>query len=558
MKKKITRRQFLAATATVGVGAALASCSSDTTSSSSSSSSSSSASSSTTTSSDVKTLRLGWTADMQTMDIHKTSSNYTIPMNIFGRLLEIQLNDDGTTELVNSMASDYTLSDDGLTYSFTLRDDIYTSAGELYTAYDVEYTYTRMLSLPESVQTDFASAIVGADELIEGTVDTLAGFEVVDDTHFNITLQVPFAGFIYQVATASCCMLSKSVVEAAGDKFGLDAALTIGTGPYVITSWSANSEIVLEANPYYWDVQPDVQKVIYSIVPDSSTLSMMFQNGELDILDCDSIDSSVVEATYKTDYADQMLSANCLSITYMALNAALTPTDDVVVRKAIQMSIDRQSILDAVYAGDGSLEDGIFPKGLIGYSADNQGWLSYDPEAAKAMLAEEGYAEGDIVLELSCDASTSSVPLVLQIMQENLLLAGITTEIKSYDEASWLALRNSGEMPSFVATWTADYNDPDNFIYTFFGNESKTGIRSLNYQDAAVMQRVEDARGIVDDDERLAEYTALERQIIIDDASWVPLWNGSHMFVLGDNVESFIPHWAGYSAFSCTGVTLKA
>ena len=133
---------------------------------------------------------------------------------------------------------------------------------------------------------------------------------------------------------------------------------------------------------------------------------------------------------------------------------------------------------------------------------------------------------------------------------------GITAEIVSYDEASWLDERMSGEMCSFVATWTADYNDPDNFIYTFFGNAENTASRSINYYNAEVMDRVTAARAIVDEDERLAEYAALEKQIVETDAAWVPLCSRTHLFVTGDAIASYTPHWAGYSDFMFSGVTL--
>ena len=116
--------------------------------------------------------------------------------------------------------------------------------------------------------------------------------------------------------------------------------------------------------------------------------------------------------------------------------------------------------------------------------------------------------------------------------------------------------RNSGEMNSFVATWTADYNDPDNFIYTFFGNADNTRTRSLNYANTEVMDRVAAAREITEESERLAEYAALEKQIVQEDAAWVPLLCRTHLFVLGDRVASYTPHWAGYSDFSFTAVDL--
>ena len=502
------------------------------------------------------TLRLAWAADIQTMDVHKTTDNYMVPLNIFDRLFEIENDENGTPQLVNSLAADYTVSEDGLTYDFTLQEGVTFSDGTPLTANDVKYTFTRMISLPESVQSSMGSMIAGAAELQAGTAQELTGITVTDDTHFTITLTAPFAGFLYELATPACSIMSEANVTAAGDSFGLDPAQTIGSGPYVVTSWTRDSGMVLDLNPNYWGETPDVTHVEISVVPDASTMSMMFQSGELDILDCDYIDSAVVDSTYRTQYADQIVTGNRLATTYLALNENIEPLGDVRVRRAIQMAIDRQTILDSVYSGDGNLVDGIYPEGLIGYSADNQGWLTYDPEGAKALLAEAGYADG-FAMELASDSSASaSVLLVLQIIQQNLADVGIQAEIVSYDEASWLDTRNSGEMNSFVATWTADYNDPDNFIYTFFGNADNTRTRSLNYANTEVMDRVAAAREITEESERLAEYAALEKQIVQEDAAWVPLLCRTHLFVLGDRVASYTPHWAGYSDFSFTAVDL--
>lgn len=502
-------------------------------------------------------LHVAMNTDIQTMDVHKTNNDYMVPLNIFDRLFEIKTNADGSTELEKSLVEDYTVSDDGLTYDFTLRSGVTFSDGTPLTANDVKYTFTRMLALPDSVQTDYASAIAGAEAVMDGTATDLEGIQVIDDTHFTVTLSDPFAGFLYELATASCSIMSEKNVEEAGDQFGMDCSKTIGSGPYVVTSWTRDSSIVLDANPNYWGEKPSVQHVEISIVPDSSTMSMMFQNGELDILDCDYIDAAVVNSTYKTQYADDIVTSNRLGTTYMALNENVEPLNDVKVRKAIQMAIDRQTILDTVYNGDGNLVDGIYPKGLIGYTEDNEGWLKYDPEQAKSLLAEAGYADG-FTMEIAADNSSSdSTLLVIQIVQQYLQQIGINAEIKSYDPASWLDLRKSGDMVSFVSSWTADYNDPDNFIYTFFGTPEKSNVRSLNYFNTDAMSRVAAARGIVDDTERLTEYAALEKQIVEEDAAWVPMFSRSHLFVKGDRVASFTPHWAGYNDTQYINVTLK-
>ncbi len=504
-----------------------------------------------------KTLNVAWSADMQTMDVDKTTANYSIPSNIFDRLFEIQLNDDGSTELVNSLVEEYSVSDDGLTYYFTLRDDVLFSDGTQLTASDVAFTFNRMLTLEDSVATDWADAILGADEVLAGEADSLEGIEVVDDTHVNFTLSEPFAGFLNELAAASCSILSEKNVTEAGDEFGVVPEKTIGSGPYVVTSWIANDSVTLEANPLYWGEQPSATTVNIKIVPDPSTMSMMYQNGELDIIDLEFLDSAIVDSTYKTAYADKIVSANRLATTYFILNEAIEPLNDVNVRKAIQMAVDRQSILDSIYGGEGALVDGILPKGVIGYTEDNQGKISYDPEAAKALLEEAGYGDG-FEMEIAVDSSSSqSVQNVVQIIAQNLAEVGITANIKSYDEASWLDLRKSGEMNSFVGTWTADYNDPDNFVYTFFGNETNVKLRSINYTNTEVMERVAAARSILDNDERLAEYADLEKIIVQDDAAWVPLFSRTHLFAISDNVESFTPHWAGYSDFMFSGVTMK-
>ncbi len=569
------RRKWSAAVSVALAAAMLAGCGASSTSTSGSQDSSASGTdtqaadaagseataSSTSTSADAGTLRLAWTSDIQTLDVQTTSANYMIPMNVFDRLFEIQLNDDGSTELVPSLVKEYTVSDDGLTYQFTLRDDVKFSDGTTLTASDVEFTLVRLLALDTSVNTDFASCILGADELIEqegySYDDKVEGIEVTDDTHLTVTLAYPFAGFLYELATPAGCIYSRAAVEAAGDDYGNDYTAAIGSGPYVITGWTRDSSLTLALNENYWGEEPSVKNVDIQIVPDASTINMMFQNGEIDILDCDDLDSSVVESTYKTTYADQIVSANRLATTYLIMNENDQYLSDVNVRKAVQLAIDRQSILDTVYSGDGALCDGIYPKGLIGYSEENQGWLKYDPDAAKKLLEDAGYADGEIKMELASDSSaSSSVSLVLQMVQANLQAIGIDASIVSYDEASWLALRKSGEMNSFVATWTADFNDPDNFIYTFFGNAEKSKIRSINYQDTETMERVEAARAITDEDERLAEYDALEKKIVEDDAAWVPLFGRTHLFVVSDRVAKFVPHWAGYSDFNVVGVTL--
>ena len=502
-------------------------------------------------------LRIAVSADIATMDVHLTSNDYLVPMNVFDSLFVIEKKEDGSTEIVNSLAADYEISGDGLVYSFTLQDGVVFSDGTPLTADDVKFTFERILTVPGGAQTDFAVAIDGAAELMEGSATELKGIEVQDDLHFTITLSEPFASFLAQLATSSTCIYSRKIVTEAGDDFGVVPEKTLGTGPYKITEWNRGAGFVFEYNPLYWGEEPSAKRVEVKIM-DASTMEMAFQKGDIDLLDCLFLDSTIVERSYKSDvWKDSLVSADRLGIHYFMLNEKIEPLNDVRVRKAIQMAVDRASILNAVYGGDGQTEDGVYPNGALGYSEDNQGWLAYDPEGAKTLLAEAGYADG-FDMEISVNSSsTDSVKNSLQIISENLNAVGIRAQIKNYDNASWLDLRNSGNMPSFMANWILDFNDPDNIIYTFFGSVDNTVTRSNNYADADTIARVQAARAIVDTEERMKEYAALEKKLVQEDAVWVPMYSLKHLFVRGSRVKHFTPHWAGWNDFCFAGVELN-
>jgi len=483
-------------------------------------------------------------ADIQTADVQKTSKDYEVPFNIFDRLVDVEVDADGNSKIVPSLAENWDISDDGLEYTFHLRQGVKFHNGNDFTAEDVAYTFHRMLTVEGGVNTEFIDQIKGADELLAGETDTLEGVEVVDDYTIKVTLKEPFAGFLASISSPGVSIYDSEATEAAGDQFGMDPAVTVGTGPFEFSSWSFNNQLVLTRNEDYWKGASKLPGVVIKIIPDTETQSMMFESGELDILDLDYAADSVDRFT--ETYPDQIVQGPRVGIVYFTMNFNKEPFQDVRVRKVVQMSIDRQAILDALYGGRGQVEQGIFPHGLIGFNPDQEE-IKYDPEAAKALLAEAGYADG-FDMEIAADSSASdTMTMALEIVSDQLAEVGIRAEIKNYDESTWLETRKSGELGSFMSTWSADYNDPDNFIYTFFGNEEKTKIRSINYPDTEVMARVAKARTIVNEDERLAEYKALEEKIVHEDAAWVPMFSRLHLFAVSKRVEGFAPLWSGLS-----------
>ena len=500
-------------------------------------------------------LRVAAVADMTTMDVTKTTNDYMVPMNVFDRLFEVEVQPDGSSQIVPSLCADHTISEDGKTYHFVLKEGVTFSNGNPLTASDVQYTFEWLLTAG-GVNDDVALEVEGAQALKDGQADSLSGFRVIDDRTFEITLTNANAGFLAELTGPAMSIVDGETMEQAKN-FGIACEDTIGTGPYKITEWVVNDHYTLEYNDRYWGEEPSAKKVIVSIIPDASTQNLMYQNGELDILDLENLDSAIVESTYKTVYADRLLKASRVGITYMSFNANNPYLSDVNVRRAIQMAVDVDTIVSSVYGGDAVVENGIIPTGVWGHNDDLQR-APFDVEGAKALLKEAGYAEGEISFEMAMDASsTGNLQLVYQIVQQNLKEIGIDAKIATYDASAWLDLRKSGQMDSFLGTWTMDYNDPANVMRTFFGSEQNAKIRSLNYADKAIMDRVAAASAITDDAKRMQEYQDLEKKIVVDDAAWLPLLGNVHLFALGERVESFVPYWAGFTNFYAKDVVLK-
>ncbi|MBR2520859.1 MAG: ABC transporter substrate-binding protein [Oscillospiraceae bacterium] len=505
-------------------------------------------------------VRLALSNSIETMDVHKNTEDYMIPLNIYERLFDIRVNADGSTRLEHSLAQYWTVSDDGLTYRFTLRGDAFFSDGTPVKSSDVAFTFTRMLALPDSGQTDFADLICGAEAVMAGTTDVLDGIRIIDDRTLEIVLSEPYSGYIYQLATPSCSILSEKCVTESGDSFGRTAETTVGSGPYRVTEFT-DSRIILEQNPYYRCREGEeltVKRAEFLVLA-PALIDRMFRGGELDLLDVSRVTPEAAEQVYKSgEWAPRTVAYSRVEVQYLMLNVETPPLSDVRIRRAVQMAIDRQRILDELYNGDGKLLDGIYPRGLIGFTEENQGWLQYDPEEAARLIGEVPGAK-DVRLELAANSQSEIRTLrMLEMIQQDLSAAGLDVSIVSYDEESRLYLRKAGRLMAYTGEWSADFNDPDNFIYTFFGSRAKTLYRSGNYSDEGVIARIAAARTIRDQRARLSEYAALERLLIQDEAVWVPLFSSDHLFILGDRLESFTPFWAGWGSLYLKDIVLRS
>jgi ABC-type transport system substrate-binding protein len=479
-----------------------------------------------------------------TVDFQCTSIHYTIAQNVFNRLVEMENDDNGNMEILPSLAKSWEISEDGRDYTFHLQENVTFSNGSPLTSYDVLYTFERMLTHPDACNQDIVDIIAGAKALENNETDKLEGFRVIDDYNFVITLEQPFEAFLACLSMPGASILDEDTTKEAGDRFGKDPEWTIGTGSFILWKWIPGEGLLLTANPNCWQGAPRCEGLDLRFITDSEEIRRMFENGEIDVLDLDETGNSAEYFMHGSKYQDRIFKVQRIGITYIAINESIAPLDDVRVRKAMQMALNRSSLLKAVYGDNGYVENGIFPHGLYGYNPELPE-IPYDTEAAAKLLADAGYPDG---FDLTISINSSSTRWELSVMKLAASMwekIGIKATIDVIDESDFMRMRKSGELACYTAQWMADFNDPDNFIYTFFGNTSNTIYRSLCYSREDVMERIQNARGMSDSKERIQEYQDLERIIVQEDAAWIPLYSRQRFYVTSERLDGIQASWNG-------------
>ncbi len=479
-----------------------------------------------------------------TVDFQCTSIHYTIAQNVFNRLVEMENDDNGNMEILPSLAKSWEISEDGRDYTFHLQENVTFSNGSPLTSYDVLYTFERMLTHPDACNQDIVDIIAGAKALENNETDKLEGFRVIDDYNFVITLEQPFEAFLACLSMPGASILDEDTTKEAGDRFGKDPEWTIGTGSFILWKWIPGEGLLLTANPNCWQGAPRCEGLDLRFITDSEEIRRMFENGEIDVLDLDETGNSAEYFMHGSKYQDRIFKVQRIGITYIAINESIAPLDDVRVRKAMQMALNRSSLLKAVYGDNGYVENGIFPHGLYGYNPELPE-IPYDTEAAAKLLADAGFPDG---FDLTISINSSSTRWELSVMKLAASMwekIGIKATIDVIDESDFMRMRKSGELACYTAQWMADFNDPDNFIYTFFGNTSNTIYRSLCYSREDVMERIQNARGMSDSKERIQEYQDLERIIVQEDAAWIPLYSRQRFYVTSERLDGIQASWNG-------------
>ncbi|MGA1845189.1 MAG: ABC transporter substrate-binding protein [bacterium] len=496
-----------------------------------------------------KTLRIAYPVEPKTADCQKTTEHYTLPLNVFDRLVEAATVSPGTSELAPGLAERWEIAGEGKVYTFHLRKGVSFHNGEELTAGDVVYTFDRMLDpTTKALSTDILLFVEGAEERLGGKADSTRGLKALDRYTVRITLREPYAPFLAVLASPQASIYNRKFTEPLGDRFGLSPKTTCGTGPFKLTKYVLNDHQMLTANDTYFRGRPKLDRIFIRVVSDPETLRILFEADELDVFDCDYAIAQLDYFYASGKWKERIRSGPRVGIFYYSINQKIAPFGDVRVRKAFQMAIDRKTILERMFAGRGKLENGVMPRGLICHNPEQEP-IEYNPERAKALLAEAGFPEGVEMTIVQVSGWLPKFADINEIVQAMGKKAGFNVTIRQIDQAAYYATRATGKVGSYLQSWSADFNDPDNFFYTFFA-EQGTVVRSLNNHNPRVFEALDRARMMDDTRKRCALYRELERVIVHEDAAWVPLFSLDHTYVVQSRVKDFTVPWNGWSDMS--------
>lgn len=498
-------------------------------------------------------LNVVMTEDPSTCDPQKTTVYYAVPLNIFDRLIDC-ITVDGKPQLIPALAESWEISDDSLTYTFHLRHGVKFQNGADFTSDDVIYTIERMMTpANQTLNTQFYDMILGATDMYAGNADHVSGVNVIDDYTVSMTLAYPFGAFLANLAAPPCSMFDRETTEAAGLDFGIDPAKTVGCGPFKLKEWSLNNKLVLETYQDYWRGPASLSGVTYKNMPDEETQRMSFEQGDLDIFFASNAITQLEYFQKSDKWKDNIKSGREAGAYFYLMNCSMPPYDNVNVRKAIASAIDRELLLNTIYAGQGWITDGMVVEGVLGYNPDLKA-LPYDPEAAKQYLAAAGYPDG-LKIQIMQEAGAGTELNMNVAIQAMLKEVGIDMEILQVDEATYYANRLDCTIPMERNAWWVDYNDPDNFLYSYFSRPLQA-VNSVGFHDEFLFALLEDARREPDADKRISMYQEAEKYLL-DNQVFIPIFQPSCVYILSDRVDQFTLSWNGWTDMSFYSVTLK-
>lgn len=458
--------------------------------------------------------------------------------------------------VVPDLASDYpqkTVNQDGtVTYRFTIRDDAKFSNGRKVTAWDFAYSFDRASDprTRSSTAELYLGDIVGVmdmwrDRTIVNRVSPdsntvlvdLPGVKVIDEKTIEITIDSDKSYFLKKLTYPTAYVLDKTQVEAVRNWTDRPN----GTGPYRLVKRNI-SEIVLEANPYYHEKPPAIKKVVFYLTGGSSYLR--YQNGEVDAASVGIADPEVLKQARdpSSQLSREYFSEIEMGTSYIGLNLTQKPFDDIKVRQAFTMSINKKVLAENVFMNIVIPANTILPPGMPGYREGYTG-LQFDPDRAKELLQKSSYGGpgnlGRIKLTISGSGSAPSLAIeaIVEMWRQNL---GVEVEIDQIDYVTFLDRIKKGQFQMFSLGWIADYPDPEDFLDLKLHGERSRANNEVGYSNPEVDRLLEAARTEQNLEKRIQLYHQAE-DIIIQEVPWILMFHPGNSLVVKPYIKGYFP-----------------
>ena len=435
-------------------------------------------------------------------------------------------------ELHPGIAASWKISEDGLTYTFHLRDDVKFWDGSILSAVDVQYSFQRALN-PEtrSSMTWLLEPILGSDDYVQGKADNITGISVLDSFDIQLTLEKPFAPFIGFLAVPGTAIVPSSDTDPVQANL---KETPMGTGPWIFTEWQADRKVSFKKNPYYFNGPAKLDGIILNNIPEILTQAIEFEAGNLDVMTVPN--SEFKYWTRSTTWKPYIQKMDELGIYYLAMNVDRPPFTDKRVRQAITLAIDREKIIHRILHNSATLAHGPIPPGLSGYDSTRV-HLSFDPQKAKKLLVEAGYPEV-CEFDLWVDPG-AAVSQTIEAIQHYLSEAGFKVNIVRND---WNMMRDAmrqGETDAYWGNWWADYADAENFLAPLF--HSKNASKRNRYNNPVVDSKIEALQQSLHDVESKSLAMDID-STLIEEAPYAFMWYPTSYTVFQPTLKNFHVH----------------
>ena len=469
------------------------------------------------------------------------------------------------------IAKSWTISDDALTYTFILRNDVYfhdnpcfaDSKGRKVNAADFKYCLERVNDPTAKTrgQWVFRDRIKGAKEFIDAKtknaseVKEIEGIKVINDSTLQIELLKPFSPFLSILTMSYGYVYPKEAVEFYKDRFGQNP---VGTGPFKFAKWDMDKELIYEKNKSYREKDingnsiPYLDGVKITFTQSSETEFLDFQNGKYDYHDpsSETYDQITDAEGNLTDAGSKTYTLNkqpwLQTVFFGMMQSPELPggregpfVNNKKLRQALNYAIDRNKILKFVLKNRGTAAiNGPLPPGMPGFDSSIKGY-SYNKEKAAALLAEAGYPGGK-GLNLTLVTGNEEIQKTIAIaVQEQLKEFGINLKLDQMLQATLVSKQEEGIFPFWRASWGADYYDPENFMALFYSkNITPKGPNRVGYDNPVIDEMYEKALKVTDFGERKKIYDEMQK-IVIEDAAWLYLYYNQKIYLLQKNIEGF-------------------